>query len=121
MSWTDDELERIGRAEELRLRSVRSDGTLRPSVTIWVVRVGGGLFIRSGGGPQNAWYRRARKSGAARIDAGGITADVALEPFYDPDDAVGGAYRSKYERRGPYLVGLLTSADARATTLRLVT
>ncbi len=39
-TWTTDELDRIGAADELRLASSRSDGTLRPAVTIWVVRVG---------------------------------------------------------------------------------
>lgn len=120
MPWTHDELDAIGRAEELRLRSRRPDGTLRPPVTIWVVRLGDDLFIRSGGGADNPWYRRARKAGAASIDAGGITAEVTLEPVSDPDDAVGAVYRSKYEAQGPYLVGLLTGPAARPTTLRLV-
>src|SRR5512132_1014020 len=38
-SWTDEELERIGEAQELQLASERPDGTLRPYVTMWVVRV----------------------------------------------------------------------------------
>ena len=29
-TWTDDELTRIGRAEELQVSSYRQDGTLRP-------------------------------------------------------------------------------------------
>jgi hypothetical protein len=33
-SWTDDELSRVGNAEELQLASQRPDGTLRPYVTI---------------------------------------------------------------------------------------
>ncbi len=36
--WTSDELDRIGAAEELQLASLRRDGTLRPYVTMWVVR-----------------------------------------------------------------------------------
>jgi hypothetical protein len=39
-TWTPDELTRIGSAEELEVSSTRADGTLRPYVTIWVVRVG---------------------------------------------------------------------------------
>ena len=45
--WSSEELERIGRAEELQLASKRGDGSLRPYVTMWVVRVGGDLFVRS--------------------------------------------------------------------------
>lgn len=40
IAWTDDELRRVGRAEELQVFTLRRDGTLRPPVTIWVVRVG---------------------------------------------------------------------------------
>ena len=36
-TWTSDELTKIGAAEELRIASLRSDGTLRNPVTIWVV------------------------------------------------------------------------------------
>ena len=38
--WTSDELTKIGTAEELRIASLRRDGTLRKPVIIWVVRVG---------------------------------------------------------------------------------
>ena len=42
-TWTSDELDRIGSADELRIASPRADGTLRPYVPIWVVRVGDDL------------------------------------------------------------------------------
>ena len=71
-TWTAHELERIGGAGELRLASRRGDGSLRPYVTMWVVRAGDGLYIRSAYGPGNPWYRRAIASGTGRIRAGGI-------------------------------------------------
>lgn len=37
-TWTSDELDRIGAAEELELASLRRDGTQRQYVTMWVVR-----------------------------------------------------------------------------------
>ena len=40
MTWTSDELNKIGNAEELEIISLRRDGTLRKPVTIWVVLVG---------------------------------------------------------------------------------
>jgi hypothetical protein len=39
-TWSDEEIGRIGDAEELQLASERQDGTLRPYVTMWVVRAG---------------------------------------------------------------------------------
>jgi hypothetical protein len=38
-TWTDDQLTRIGAADELELSSHRPDGGLRPFVTMWVVRL----------------------------------------------------------------------------------
>jgi hypothetical protein len=68
-TWTDDELDRVGNAEELLLASRRGDGTLRPFVTMWVVRTGTDVYVRSAHGPDNPWYRRARASGVGRIRA----------------------------------------------------
>jgi hypothetical protein len=47
--WTGDELGSIGAAEVLRIASRRRDASLRTPVTIWVVRVGGDLYVRSTG------------------------------------------------------------------------
>lgn len=55
-AWTPDELDRVGAAEEIRLASRRADGSLRPYVTMWVVRAGGDLYVRSAYGPDNPWY-----------------------------------------------------------------
>ena len=52
-------------AEELGLASRRADGTLRGFVTMWVVRVGDDVYVRSAHGPDNPWYRRAIASGPA--------------------------------------------------------
>jgi hypothetical protein len=68
--WTQEELGRIGEATELQLASARPDGTLRPYVTMWVVRVDEKLYVRSAYGPNNPWFRRAKASGVGRIRAG---------------------------------------------------
>jgi hypothetical protein len=53
-TWTSDELTKIGTADELEIASLRRDGTLRNSVTIWVVRHGDDLYVRSVNGPTAA-------------------------------------------------------------------
>ncbi len=58
-AWTEDELERVGSATELQVSSYRPDGSLRPFVTIWAVRAGDDLFVRSAYGRDNGWFRRA--------------------------------------------------------------
>ncbi len=35
-TWTNDELNKLGSAEEMELTSLRGDGTWRKPVTIWV-------------------------------------------------------------------------------------
>jgi len=45
--WTNDELIKIGAAEELRIASLRHDGTLSKPVTIWVVQCSDSLHVRS--------------------------------------------------------------------------
>ena len=77
-AWTEEELGRIGEAQELQLASERPDGTLRLHVTIWVARVDGDLCIRSAYGANNPWFRRARASGMGRIRAGGVERDVTF-------------------------------------------
>ncbi len=120
-TWPRDELERIGAAEELGLASRRPDGSLRPYVTMWVVRAGDDLYVRSAYGPDNPWYRRATASGTGRIRAGGIERDVSFtEAAPDVQGDIDAAYRAKYDRYGPRIVGSVTGPGAHGLTVRLV-
>jgi len=120
-TWAPDELERIGVAEELQLASRRPDGSLRPYVTMWVVRAGGGLYVRSAYGPDNPWYRRATASGAGRIRAGGIERDVSFaQAASEAQGDIDAAYHAKYDRYGPRIVGSVVGPSAHRVTVRLV-
>jgi hypothetical protein len=120
-TWNDEELTRIGEAQELQLASARPDGTMRPYVTMWVVRAGDDLYVRSAYGPKNPWFRRAKASGAGRIRAGGLEQDVSFdEPAPGVHAAIDTAYHAKYDRYGPRLVGTVVGPDAEAVTIRLV-
>jgi hypothetical protein len=120
-TWTSDELGRIGAAEELQLTSLRRDGTLRPYVTMWIVRTGDDLYVRSAYGPDNPWFRRAKASGAGRIRAGGLEQDVTFaEAAPGVHAAIDAAYHSKYDRYGPGIVGSVVGPGAEAVTIRLV-
>jgi hypothetical protein len=121
MTWTLTELDRIGQVEELEISSYRLDGTLRPFVTIWTVRAGDEIYVRSAYGRQNGWFRRALDSGTGRIRAGGLERDVRFEePGEDVHAALDAAYHAKYDRYGPRIVGSVTGAHAVGETLRLV-
>jgi hypothetical protein len=117
-TWTSDELAAIGEAEELELASARRDGTLRPAVTMWVVRHGDALYVRSVNGRASSWFRGVQDRHEARIQAGGFEKDVSLVETDDLTDALDSAYRAKYGRyTGP--TARITSPEARAAGLRL--
>jgi hypothetical protein len=118
--WTPDELSRVGRADELRIASRKGDGSLRGFITIWAVRDGDDLYVRSAHGYDNPWFQRALHSGQGRIQAGGVERDVAFEePEPNVRARVTAAYHAKYDRYGPAIVGTVVSAEAEGATLRL--
>jgi len=120
-TWTSDELSTLGGADELELAPLRGDGTLRKGVTIWVVRHGDDLYVRSSRGRGGAWFRAAQARHAGHIRAGGVEKDVAFVEETNPgiNDALDAAYRAKYRRYASYVPPMISS-QARATTLKLV-
>jgi hypothetical protein len=119
--WSRDELNEIGRAEELKIASLRSDGTLTKPVTIWIVRDGDDLYVRSVNGPAAAWFRGTQARHEGRIDAGGVTKEVT---FVDADpeinDQLDAAYRTKYRRYAANIINSIVTAKARSTTMKVV-
>lgn len=119
-TWTNDELARIGAADEMDIALMRRDGTLRHRVTIWVVRHGDDLYVRSVNGRTAAWFRAAQARHEGRIWAGGIEKDVLLVETDDMNDAIDAAYRAKYHRYAKNIVNSVMTPGARAATLKLV-
>jgi hypothetical protein len=119
--WTSQELSAVCRAEELGLASLRADGTLRPYVTIWVVRAGDELYVRSAHGPANGWYARALRSGAGRIRVDGLEREVLFaDPAPDVHGGIDAAYHAKYDRYGAAMVGSVVGKKAAEVTIRLL-
>lgn len=118
-TWHGPDREKIGAAEELDLRSERGDGTLRDPVTMWVVRVGDHLYVRSVKGPDGPWYRGTRSHHQGSVEAGGVRQNVTFREA-DPSEYAGvdAAYRDKYGRYTSIVEHVLTDR-ARAATLRL--
>jgi hypothetical protein len=122
-AWTSDELSKIGAAEELRLASLRRDGTLRNPVTVWVVRAGDDLYVRSMNGRAAAWFRVTQARHEGRIWAGGVVKDVTFV-FVDADDEVedqiDSAYRTKYRRYAASIISHMVSPEVQSATIKLV-
>jgi hypothetical protein len=120
-TWTADELDTIGTAEELQIAPSRPDGSLGLYTTIWVVRIGDDLYVRSYRGRGGGWFRRALQRQEGRVRVGGVDRDVGFAEATDADHAaIDQAYRSKYARYSRDYVDPMVSPDAIAATLRLI-
>jgi hypothetical protein len=120
-AWTSDELTRIEAADELELASLRGDGTLRRPVTIWVVRHGDDLYVRSVNGSSAAWFRATQVRHEGHISAGGVHKDVVFADVdRSLDDELDAAYRAKYRRYGAGILGTILTSQARSVTLKVV-
>jgi len=120
-AWSADELTRIGRAEELEIAAVRRDGTLRRPVTVWVVRHGDDLYVRSVKGRDGAWFRGVQATHEGRARAGGVEKDVTfVEASHDFDEEIDAAYRQKYRRYAGRILNSVLTPDARSATIKLM-
>ena len=121
-TWTSDELDKIGKAEELQIASPRRDGTRRNPVTIWVIRLGDDLYVRSVNGRTSAWFRGVQTRHQGHIRAGGMDKDVTFVEEPDPNinDQIDTAYAKKYRRYAASIISHINSSEARAATIKLV-
>jgi hypothetical protein len=121
-AWLSNELDRIEKTEELQIASLRADGTLRKPVTIWVVRLGDNLYVRSVNGRTSAWFRGTQTRHEGHIQAGGVDKDVTFVEEADPGigEQIDAAYRTKYRRYAASIINSINSPAARAATIKLV-
>ncbi len=123
ISWTSTELSKLEKADELELAAMKEEGTFRKPVTIWVVRVGDNIYVRSYLGRNSAWFRGTQICHVGHISAGGIAknvkfVDVSGDETLNSD--IDAAYRSKYRNYSADYVDPMVAPQARAATLKLV-
>ena len=120
--WTSNELNKIGSAEELQLASLRRDGSMRSPVTMWVIRIGDDLFVRSVKGRQGPWFRGTQSRLEGYIQSGGVEKNVRFVDEMDPavNEQIDAAYREKYRCYPKAYVDACLTPAARAATLKLV-
>lgn len=115
-TWTPADLAALDAAQEVRIRTVRRDGSLRSPVVIWVVTTDGRVFVRGARGTTTSWYGNALRTGRLHIEGH----ETTVRPADDADiPAVDAAYRTKY---GHYrsIVDDLVRPDKQAATLELI-
>jgi hypothetical protein len=119
-TWNPAELETIAAAREVEISSLREDGALTKPVTIWAVRVGDDLYVRSVRGAAGGWYKAAKRRHEGRIEAGDTAVDVAYEDAaHHLDEEIDAAYKEKYGYPSSSVDSVITDA-AKATTTRVV-
>ena len=120
-AWTSEELNKIGKAEELQIASLRKDGSLRSMRIIWVVRVGDDLYVRSVRGRTSDWFRGVQTRHEGHIRAGGVEKDVTFVEVTEADinDQIDAAYAGKY-RRYASIIPSINSPTAQAAGLKFV-
>jgi hypothetical protein len=119
--WTNDQLDKVGRAEEVQIASVGPDGKLRKPVNVWVVRRADDLYVRSVRGRSAHWFRDTQERHEGRLRAGDVKQDVTfVDAAHDIDDAVDAAYRTKYHRYAGSSLNSVLTPEARAATINLV-
>jgi hypothetical protein len=117
--WNPTELATIGATQEVEVSSLRGDGTLTKPVTIWAVRVGEELYVRSVRGDAGAWWKAAEGRHEGRLEADDVGVDVTWEDAVgERDEEIDAAYEAKY---GPSPhVATVNAEAAKATTIRVI-
>ena len=119
--WASDQLDKIGKAEEVQIASVRRDGTLGKPVTVWAVRDGDDVYVRAVRGRKGVWFRGTQERHEGRIRAGGVQQDVTfVDAEEDINPEVDAAYRAKYRRYAGSILNSVLTPEARAATIKLV-
>lgn len=117
--FSNDELEQIDKADDLKISPYREDGKTYGTPTwIWEVVVDGDLYVRAYNGVSSRWYNAAVQQKAGQIHAAGMVKDVAFEKVDGAiNDAIDEAYKQKYSE-SRYLPPMV-SERTRAATIRI--
>ena len=118
--WEKDTLEKIDRADDLKIAPRRADGkTIGTPTWIWEVAVDGRLFVRAYNGTGSRWYRAAIAQKLGQIHAIGEVFDVRFIPIDEDalNTRIDAAYREKYAR-SPYMAHMV-GASAKAATVEV--
>src|ERR1700753_156800 len=94
-TWNPAELGTIATTSEVEISSLREDGALTKPVTIWAVRLGEEIYVRSVRGDSGGCYKAAERRNEGRIEAGELGVDVAFEDApHHLDEEIDAAYKA---------------------------
>ena len=118
VSWDPSAFHELAGVREIQV-VVPAPGRPAVRAPIWVVAVGGQLYVRSWKGDAGRWYRRARRYHDGSVISGRREHHVRFVPVGDPelDAAIDVQFLTKY-RKSRYAQAMI-DPPAAGTTLRL--
>jgi hypothetical protein len=118
-SWSTGKLVIVDGATELQIASRRPDDSIRSFVTVWMVRVGTDVYVRSGAGygGVSRWFPRARDAGSGMVRVDGQEWQ-AIFTHLEPNDPVHGEIDAAYVHKYGGSFGM-TDAATHEHTLRI--
>jgi hypothetical protein len=118
MSWDATAFRELAGVREIQV-VVPAPGRPAVRAPIWVVAVGGQLYVRSWKGDAGRWYRRARHYGEGSVITRTREYHVRFVPVAEPDldAAIDKQFLTKY-RKSRYARAMI-DPPAAGTTLRL--
>jgi DNA ligase D-like protein (predicted 3'-phosphoesterase) len=120
-SFDPETLNLLHETEEVYIETRRDPGSPEQRTIIWVVVVGGEVFVRSVHGEKGRWYQRFSAHPEGALIAGDARIPVQAAPATGGEtvDVVSAAFRSKYERAWPGPTAGMVRPEALPTTLKL--
>ncbi|GGK75884.1 DUF2255 family protein [Mangrovihabitans endophyticus] len=118
MTWDTGIAARLSEAREVDV-IVPAPGRAPVRVPVWLVAVGGELYLRSWKGEAGLWYRRALRYGTGALGLDGREHRVRFTAVAEPalDAGIDRAYREKYG--DSRYAQAMTQPPATTTTMRV--
>lgn len=112
--WNDQQLTVLGSSDELEL-------TIAGKTTIiWMVTVGGEVFVRSVYGRASKWFQRALSHNQGEAATAGVRQAISwCEPQLSVHPGIDQAFRAKYGRYAKSIVDSTVTPKAQSATLQL--
>ena len=120
-SFDDETLGLLDETAEVRIETRRDPDSPEHRTIVWVVVIGGEVFVRSVRGQKGRWYREisSHPEGALHVEDDRIPVHATSATDEATVDAVSAAIRSKYEESWPGPTAAMLRPEVLPTTLKL--
>jgi hypothetical protein len=120
-SFDDEILRLLEETDEVRIETRRDPDSPEHRTIVWVVVVGGEVYVRSVRGHRGRWYREisSHPEGALHAEDRRIPVRATSATDEATLDAVSAAIRDKYEQSWPGPTAAMVRPEVLPTTLKL--